>query len=140
MSLYLKKSINRESTERHQSITMGGSTQSRKEQVRPRAEKDRVHQHLGQYKLYVQSRITLDCGSVRTTELSIMLRGTTDILSHKSLRCSTGPQVCLSAHSNHGKQPERNRATIPIRGHNPSAVKRQFKESLRYKRCCNDGK
>ena len=66
-----------------------GSTKSQKQRVRPRAGKDR--QRLRQHRSHLRRR-TADCGCVLTTELSIKPRWWTDILSHWSRSCSTGPQ------------------------------------------------
>jgi len=76
-----------------------GSTKSRKEPARPSAGKDRVHHGLRQHRSHLRQR-TADCGCVWTTEPSIKPRWRTDILSHWSWRCSTGPQKCLSPHTN----------------------------------------
>jgi len=51
-----------------------GSTKSRKEPVRPRAGKDRVHHRLWQHRSHLRSRRTTDCGCMWTTELSIKPR------------------------------------------------------------------
>jgi len=47
-----------------------GSTNSRKEPVRPRAGKDRVHHCLRQHRSHLRSRRTADSGCVWTTDLS----------------------------------------------------------------------
>jgi len=127
-----------------------GSTKSRKEPVRPRAGKYRVHHRLRQHRSHLRRRRMTDCGCVWTTELSIKPRWRTDILSHWSRRCSTGPQECLSPNPNQGRRQVQNRgtgtescrsgwrthqlpynqATIPIRGDMSSAEQRRLKRGM----------
>ena len=75
-----------------------GYTKSWKERVRPRAGKD--HHRQRQRRSRLGWRMTAVCGCVWTTQLSILPRWRTNILSHWSRRCSTGPQECLSPNPN----------------------------------------
>jgi len=68
-----------------------GSTKSRKVPVRPRAGNDGPCHPRRQHQSRLQRRWITDCGSVWTTELSIMPEWTTNIQSHWSRRCSSGP-------------------------------------------------
>jgi len=58
-----------------------------------------------------KERTTADCGCLWTTELSIKPRWRTDILSHRSRRCSTGPQECVLPNPNQGRRQVQNRGT-----------------------------
>ena len=52
-----------------------------------------------------------DCSWVWTTELSIQPQWRTDILPHRSRRCSTGPQECVSPNPNQGRWEVQNHGT-----------------------------
>jgi hypothetical protein len=52
--------------------------------------------------------------AVWTPEPSIKPRWRTDILSHRSLRCSTGHQEFLSPHPNQGRRRVQNRISHPV--------------------------
>jgi len=85
---------------------------------------------LRQHQSYLRRRRTADCDCARTTDLSIKPRWRTDILSHWSRRCSTGPKECLSPHPNQGRRRVQNRATIPIWGDKSSAEQRPLKRGM----------
>jgi len=107
-----------------------GSTKSRKEWVRPRPGKDRVHYSLRQHQSLIRRRRTAHCGFVWTTELSIKPRWRTDILSHWSWRCSTEPKEFLSPHPNQERRRVQNQATISIRGVKLSAEQWPLKQGM----------